>query len=241
VLGLPRAGSTLLEQILASHSEVEGTMELANIPRLIGSLGARAPAGQTTYPNLLTELTAGQCLHFGENYLRDTLDYRSGKPYFIDKMPNNFRNIGIIQLMLPNAKIIDARRDPMDCGFSNFKQLYANGHHFSYSLEDIGRYYAKYVEMMEHWDHPPPRRVLRVQHEDVLADLEGSVRRILDYCDLPFEQACVDFHKTERRVHTASSEQVRRPINRDGVDRWKSYDEWLGPLKLSLGNQPAVQ
>jgi len=234
ILGLPRAGSTLLEQILASHSEVEGTMELANIPRLVGTLGARAPAGQTTYPDLLNELTAEQCLYFGKNYLRDTLAYRSGKPYFIDKMPNNFRNIGIIQLILPNAKFIDARRDPMDCGFSNFKQLYANGHHFSYGLEDIGRYYRKYVEMMEHWDRVLPGRVLRVQHEDVLADLEGSVRRILEYCNLPFEQACVDFHKTERRVHTASSEQVRRPINRDGVDRWKSYEEWLEPLKLGL-------
>jgi hypothetical protein len=238
IVGLPRAGSTLLEQILASHSEVEGTMELANIPRLVGTLGARAPAGQTPYPNLLNELTAGQCLHFGKNYLRDTLAYRSGKPYFIDKMPNNFRNIGIIQTILPNAKIIDARRDPMDCGFSNFKQLYANGHHFSYSLEDIGRYYVKYVEMMEHWDRVLPGRVLRVQHEDVLTDLEGSVRRILEFCNLPFEQACVDFHKTERRVHTASSEQVRRPINRDGVDRWKSYEEWLEPLKLGLANNP---
>ena len=241
VLGLPRAGSTLIEQVLASHSEVEGTMELANIPRLVGSLSARERLGQTPYPNLLAELTAEECLQFGENYLRDTLDYRSGKPYFIDKMPNNFRNIGIIQMILPNAKIIDARRDPMDCGFSNFKQLYANGHHFSYNLEDIGRYYYNYVEMMEHWDRVLPGRVLRVQHEDVLTDLEGSVRRILDYCDLPFEQACVEFHKTERRVHTASSEQVRRPINRDGVDRWKSYEEWLEPLKLGLASQPAAE
>ena len=239
VLGLPRAGSTLLEQILASHSAVEGTMELANIPRLVGSLSGRKRLGQTQYPDLLAELSADECLQFGENYLRDTLAYRSGKPYFIDKMPNNFRNIGIIQLILPNAKIIDARRDPMDCGFSNFKQLYANGHHFSYSLEDIGRYYRNYVEMMQHWDQALPGRVLRVQHEDVIADLEGSVRRILDYCDLPFEQACVEFHKTERRVHTASSEQVRRPINRDGVDRWKSYEEWLEPLRLALASPPA--
>jgi hypothetical protein len=226
----------LLEQILASHSEVEGTMELANIPRLVGSLSARERRNQTPYPDLLAELSAEECKQFGENYLQDTLDYRSGKPYFIDKMPNNFRNIGIIQLILPNAKIIDARRDPMDCGFSNFKQLYANGHHFSYNLEDIGRYYRNYLEMMEHWDDVLPGRVLRVQHEDVLNDLEGSVRRILDYCDLPFEQACVEFHKTDRRVHTASSEQVRRPINRDGVDRWRAYDEWLGPLKLSLAD-----
>jgi hypothetical protein len=240
VLGLPRAGSTLLEQILASHSQVEGTMELANIPRLVGSLSARERLGQTPYPNLLAELSAGECLQFGENYLRDTLDYRSGKPYFIDKMPNNFRNIGVIQMILPNAKIIDARRDPMDCGFSNFKQLYANGHHFSYGLEDIGRYYVNYVEMMEHWDQILPGRALRVQHEDVIADLEGSVRRILDYCELPFERACVEFHKTERRVHTASSEQVRKPINRDGVDRWKAYEEWLGPLKLALAGQSAL-
>ena len=241
VLGLPRAGSTLLEQILASHSEVEGTMELANIPRLVGSLSARERRGQTPYPDLLAELTAEECLQFGENYLRDTLDYRSGLPYFIDKMPNNYRNIGIIQMILPNAKIIDARRDPMDCGFSNFKQLYANGHHFSYNLEDIGRYYRHYVEMMEHWDQVLPGRVLRVQHEDVIDDLEGSVRRILDYCDLPFEQACVEFHKTDRRVHTASSEQVRRPINRDGVGRWRAYEEWLEPLKLGLASRPPAE
>jgi tetratricopeptide (TPR) repeat protein len=239
VLGLPRAGSTLLEQILASHPEVEGTMELANIPRLVGSLSARKRLGQTPYPGLLAELSADECLQFGNNYLQDTLAYRSGKPYFIDKMPNNFRNIGLIQMILPNARIIDARRDPMDCGFSNFKQLYANGHHFSYDLEDIGRYYRNYVEMMEHWDQVLPGRVLRVQHEDVIADLEGSVRRILDYCNLPFEPACVDFHKTERRVHTASSEQVRRPINRDGVDRWRAYEQWLGPLKLALASAPA--
>jgi hypothetical protein len=176
-----------------------------------------------------------QFRRFGEEYLRDTLDYRSGKPRFIDKMPNNFRNIGLIHLMLPNARIIDARRDAMDCCFSNFKQLYARGHQFAYSQEDIGRYYSSYVEMMAHWDEVLPGRVLRVDHDDVLADLEGSVRRILDYCGLPFEEACLEFHKTERRVHTASSEQVRRPINRDGVDQWKPYSEWLGPLREALG------
>jgi hypothetical protein len=167
--------------------------------------------------------------------LRGTRDYRSGKPFFIDKMPNNFRNIGLIHLMLPNARIIDARRDPMDCAFSNFRQLYANGHYFAYGLEDIGHYYRTYVELMDHWDRVLPGRVLRVDHDDVLADLEGSVRRILDYCGLPFEEACLEFHKTERRVHTASSEQVRRPINRDGVDQWKPYSEWLGPLREALG------
>jgi tetratricopeptide (TPR) repeat protein len=235
VLGLPRAGSTLLEQILASHSQIEGTMELANIPRLVGALSGRERPGDTPYPDLLADLTAEQCRQFGENYLRDTLDYRTGKPFFVDKMPNNFRNIALIQMMLPNAKIIDARRDPMDCCFSNFKQLYARGHHFAYGLEDIGRYYRLYVEMMDHWDRVLPGRILRVQHEDVLADLEGSVRRILDYCGLPFEPACVEFHKTERTVHTASAAQVRRPINRDGVDQWKPYAEWLGPLRDALG------
>lgn len=235
VLGLPRAGSTLLEQILASHSKIEGTMELATIPRLVGSLSGMERPGKLPYPGVLTELTAEQCQRFGEDYLQETLDYRADKPFFIDKMPNNFRNIALIQLILPNAKIIDARRDPMDCCFSNFKQLYARGHHFAYNLEDIGRYYSTYVALMDHWDQVLPGRVLRVQHEAVLDDLEGSVRRILDYCGLPFEQACVEFHKTQRRVHTASAEQVRRPINRDGVGQWEPYEKWLGPLRAALG------
>ena len=236
VLGLPRAGSTLIEQILASHPLVEGTMELANIPRLVGALGSGDKFGDTHYPGVLADLTAEQCRAFGEAYIRDTQVYRSGgKPFFIDKMPNNFRNIALIQLILPNARIIDARRDAMDCCFSNFKQLYANGHPFSYDLEDIGRYYRAYVELMDHLDRALPGRVLRVQHEDVLADLEGSVRRILDHCGLPFDEACVAFHRTERRVHTASAEQVRRPINRDGVDQWRPYEPWLGPLKDTLG------
>ena len=236
VLGLPRAGSTLLEQILASHSTVEGTMELANIPRLVGSLGSGDKFGDTHYPGVLPQLTAAQCREFGEAYIRDTRVYRTGKPFFIDKMPNNFRNIALIQLILPNAKIIDARRDAMDCCFSNFKQLYANGHPFAYNLDDIGRYFRSYASLMDHWNQVLPGRVLCVRHEDVLADLEGSVRRILDYCGLPFERACVEFHRTERRVHTASAEQVRRPINRDGVDQWRPYEPWLGPLKDALGS-----
>ncbi len=236
VLGLPRAGSTLLEQILASHSQIEGTMELANVPRLVGSLGSQSSFGETHYPDALQDLTAGQCQAFGEDYIQGTMVYRTGRPFFIDKMPNNFRNIPLIHLMLPNAKIIDARRDALDCSFSNFKQLYARGHQFAYSLEDIGRYYRSYVGLMDHWDRVLPGRVLCVKHEDVLADLEGSVRRILDYCGLPFEPACVEFHKTQRRVHTASAEQVRRPINRDGVDQWRPYEPWLGPLKEALGD-----
>lgn len=235
IVGLPRAGSTLLEQILASHSRVEGTMELANVPRLVSSLGGHGSTSATQYPDALNELTAEQCLAFGEAYIRETLDYRTGKPHFIDKMPNNFRSIALIHMMLPNARIIDARRDAMDCCFSNFKQLYATGHAFAYSLDDVGRYYRAYVELMDHWDSVLPGRVLCVRNEDVIADLEGSVRRILDFCQLPFEPACVEFYKTERRVHTASSEQVRRPINRDGVGQWRPYEQWLGPLQHALG------
>ncbi len=234
IVGLPRAGSTLLEQILASHSLVEGTMELADIPRLVSSLVLH-PSG-ARYPGALALLSADEYRGFGEAYIRDTRIYRAGnKPYFIDKLPNNFRHLGLIQLMLPNAKIIDARREPMACCFSNFKQLYASGQQFTYSLEDIGRYYSLYVRLMDHWNSVLPGRILRVQHEDVIDDLEGSVRRILDFCGLEFEPACVEFHKTERRVHTASSEQVRRPINREGVDQWKNFEPWLGPLREALG------
>ena len=235
ILGLPRAGSTLLEQILASHSQIEGTMELADVPRLVGSLGGHDRFSETHYPDILPELSSAQCQAFGLGYLQDTISYRVGKPYFVDKMPNNFRNIALIHLMLPNAKIIDARRDAMDCCFSNFKQLYATGHQFAYSLDDIGRYYRSYVALMDHWDTVLPGRILCVRHEEVLDDLEGSVKRILDYCRLPFEPACVEFYKTERRVHTASSEQVRRPINRDGVGQWRNYETWLEPLRTALG------
>jgi predicted Zn-dependent protease len=234
IVGLPRAGSTLLEQILASHSQVEGTMELADIPRLVSALDLHASG--TRYPGVLAQPSADDYRAFGEAYIRDTRHYRVGnRPFFIDKMPNNFRHVSLIQLMLPNAKIIDARREPMACCFSNFKQLFASGQQFTYSLEDIGRYYALYVRLMDHWDSVLPGRVLRVQHEDVIDDLEGSVRRILDYCGLEFEPACVDFHKTERRVHTASSEQVRRPINREGVDQWRNFEPWLGELRTALG------
>ncbi len=234
IVGLPRAGSTLLEQILASHSRVEGTMELADIPRLVSSLDLHQSG--TRYPGVLALLSADECRNLGETYIRDTRHYRvANKPFFIDKLPNNFRHLGLIQLILPRAKIIDARRDPMGCCFSNFKQLYASGQQFTYSLEDIGRYYSLYIRLMEHWDAALPGRVLRVQHEDVIDDLEGNVRRMLEFCGLEFEPACVEFHKTERRVHTASSEQVRRPINREGVDQWKNFEPWLGPLRKALG------
>ena len=237
VLGLPRSGSTLIEQILASHSQVEGTQELPDIQGVVIELQGRNPdLDNPLYPAALADLTQDDVRRLGERYLSNTQVYRSGKPFFIDKMPNNFRHIGLIHLMLPNARIIDARRDPMSCCFSNLKQLFAQGQEFTYSVEDIARYYRTYLELMRHWDQVLPGRVLRVQHEDVVDDLEGSVRRRLDYCGLPFEAACVDFHKTKRSVRTPSSEQVRQPIFRDGLDQWRKYEPWLEPLKLALGD-----
>jgi tetratricopeptide (TPR) repeat protein len=236
IVGLPRAGSTLLEQILASHSQVEGTQELADIQRAVVDLmGRDSDPDNPRYPPVLADMTAGDFRKLGEKYIADTQVYRGGRPFFIDKMPNNFRHIGLIHLMLPNAKIIDARREPMSCCFSNLKQLFANGQEFTYSVDDIARYYCTYLELMRHWDEALPGRILRVQHEDVVADLEGSVRRILDHCGLEFEQACIDFHKTRRSVRTPSSEQVRQPIFRDGLDQWTRFEPWLEPLKAALG------
>jgi tetratricopeptide (TPR) repeat protein len=237
IIGLPRSGSTLLEQILASHSQVDGTAELADIQRIVLELSGREMTDEDSrYPAILPELAPEALRRYGDQYLADTRVYRSGKPFFIDKMPNNFRHVGLIHLILPNAKIIDARREPMACCFSNFKQLFASGQEFTYSLEDIARYYRTYVEVMDHWDRVLPGRVLRVQHEDVVADLEGNVRRILDYCGLPFEQGCLEFHKTERSIRTASSEQVRRPIFKEGLDQWRHYEPWLAPLRTALGD-----
>jgi tetratricopeptide (TPR) repeat protein len=233
ILGLPRAGSTLLEQILASHSQVDGTLELPDILALAQQLKGR---GRDLYPAVLHELSAEQLREMGEAYIENTRIHRQGAPFFIDKMPNNFRHIGLIHLILPNAKIIDARRAPMDCCFSGFKQLFADGQQFTYGLTEIGRYYSDYVDLMDHWDRVLPEgRILRVRHEDVLSDLEGQVSRMLDYLGLPFEQACLDFHKTERAVRTASSEQVRRPLNKAGVAQWKPFEPWLEPLKEALG------
>lgn len=237
ILGLPRAGSTLLEQILASHSQVDGTLELPNIISLSHKLRGRqtidAPEG---YPYGLKKQGADALSEFGRQYIEDTRMHRAGAPFFIDKMPNNFRHIGLIQLILPNAKIIDARRNPMDCCFSGFKQLFAEGQEFTYGLEEIGRYYAGYVDLMDHWDSVLPGKVLRVQYEDVVANLEGQVRRILDHCGLPFEQSCLEFHKTDRAVRTASSEQVREKINTKGLEQWRPYEPWLGPLVNALGS-----
>jgi tetratricopeptide (TPR) repeat protein len=236
IVGLPRSGSTLIEQILASHPQVEGTMELAEIPRLVGELRGRETQGEEPrYPAVLGQLSAEDFRRHGADYLDDTRVYRTGKPRFIDKMPNNFRHLGLIQLMFPNATIIDARREAMACCFSNFKQLFASGQEFTYSLEDIARYYRTYIELMAHWEAVLPGRILRVQHEELVADFEPQVRRLLEFAGLPFDPACLMFYKTERSVRTASSEQVRRPINREGVEQWRHFEPWLGPLREALG------
>lgn len=236
VVGLPRSGSTLIEQILASHSRVDGTLELPDIPRLAHQFRNRGGDDDNPrYPAVLAELDAEEFKRMGETYLEETKVYRKDAPFFVDKMPANFREIGLIALILPNAKIIDARRDAMACGFGNFKQLFTKGQDFSYSLEDIGRYYRNYVELMEHWDRVLPGKILRVRHEEVVGDLEGNVRRMLDFCGLDFEPACLEFHKTARSVRTVSSEQVRRPIFREGLDQWRNFEPWLGPLRTALG------
>jgi len=237
ILGLPRAGSTLLEQILASHSKVDGTMELHDILDLAKRLRGRDKASDPSprYPRILGELPTERFAQFGQQFIEDTRAYRGTAPYFIDKMPNNFFHIGLIKLILPNAKVIDARRHPMACCFSGYKQLFGEGQEFSYGLEEIGNYYRQYVDLMNHWDEVLPGFVLRVQHEDVIADLEGQVRRILDFCGLEFEESCVEFHKTKRTVRTPSAEQVRQPINKSGVDQWCNFESHLDPLKHALG------
>jgi predicted Zn-dependent protease len=247
VVGLPRSGSTLIEQILASHSQIEGTQELSDIQRMVLEMQMRRPnrgdlgvqrGKDDAYPGVLAELAPEDFRRFGERYMTDTRFYRKNahKPFFIDKMPNNFRHIGLIHLMMPNARIIDVRREPMACCFGNLKQLFASGQEFTYGVEDIARYYRTYLELMRHWDSTLPGRVLRVWYEDVVEDLQGNVRRILEFCGLECEPACVEFYKTERTVQTASSEQVRRPIFRDGLFQWRNYESWLGPLKNCLGD-----
>ncbi|WP_240624369.1 tetratricopeptide repeat-containing sulfotransferase family protein [Chromatocurvus halotolerans] len=236
IVGMPRAGSTLLEQILSSHSQVDGTQELPNVLAMSQQLRRRRVGDDVPgYPAVLEALKPDELRALGEQFLADTGIHRHGAPRFIDKMPNNFRHIGLIHLMLPNARIIDARREPMACGFSNFKQLFAEGQEFSYDLADTGRYYRDYVALMAHWDTVLPGKVLRVQHEDVLDDLEGQVRRMLDFLGLPFEESCLRYFETERAVRTPSSEQVRRPIYRDAKQQWHNYAAWLEPLRDALG------
>jgi tetratricopeptide (TPR) repeat protein len=227
IVGMPRAGSTLIEQILASHSKVEGTMELSDLPKLVAK--ARSMGG-------IAKLSGDEIRSLGEEYLENTrIQRKSDKPFFIDKLPNNWLHVGFIHLILPNATIIDTRRHPLDCGYSNFKQHFARGQAFSYSLDDMGHYYADYVDLMRHFDCVLPGRVHRVIHEAVLDETEGQIRSLLASMDLPFEDACLRFHENDRAVRTASSEQVRRPINRDGVGMWQAVEAQLGPLKDALG------
>ena len=237
VVGLPRSGSTLVEQILASHSAVEGTQELPDIIALVRRLGGKARrASESRYPEVLAELSAEDLAALGQEYLdRAQVHRKLGRPLFIDKMPNNWTHVGLIQLILPNAKIIDARRHPLGCCFSGFKQHFARGQGFTYDLTDIGRYYGDYVALMAHFDAILPGRVHRVIYERMVADPEGQTRALLDHCGLPFEDACLRFYDHDRAVRTASSEQVRQPIFTDAADHWRNYEPWLGPLKAALG------
>ncbi len=235
IVGMPRAGSTLLEQILASHSAVEGTMELPDMISIARGL-ARQRGGEAPYPALLADLTAADCRALGERYLAQTrVQRRTTRPYFIDKMPNNFAYLALIHLILPNARIIDARRHPLACCLSVFKQHFARGQEFAYDLRDLGAYYRDYVALMSHFDNILPGRVHRVFYEQLIEDTDTEVRRLLDYCGLPFEPGCLRFYENERPVRTASSEQVRQPIFRDALEHWRHFEPWLEPLKGALG------
>lgn len=229
IVGLPRSGSTLLEQILATHPDVDGTQELHDIPRAVSEFRGR-------YPDMLPGLDPLLFERLGRRYVDETRVYRSGRPRFIDKMPNNFWHVGLIHLMLPNATIIDIRREPMACCLSNLKQFFARGQEFCNGIEEIAGYYRTYLELMRHWDRVLPGRVLRVSYEDLVEDLDGSVRRILAHCGLAFDAACLEFHSNRRAINTPSSEQVRQPLFRDGLSQWRNYEPWLNPLRDSLGD-----
>jgi len=241
IVGLPRAGSTLIDQILSSHSLVEGTMELNDITSIARKLDISETEEQWgRYPEVIATLPPQRLRELGETYLAGTrVQRKTDAPFFVDKMPNNFLHSGLILLALPNAKIIDARRHPLGCCVSAFKQHFARGQHFSYSLEDIAHYYRDYVELMGHFDRVLPGRVHRVHYESLVGDTEAEVRALLDYCGLPFEEGCLRFYENRRAVRTASSEQVRRPIFRDGLEHWRHYEPWLAPLIEVLG--PFVQ
>ncbi len=235
IVGLPRSGSTLIEQILASHGQVEGTMELPELTSMTRAL--KHASGEHFYHDALARMSARELRELGEHYLERTRIHRKlGRPFFVDKMPNNFAHIGLIHLALPNAKIIDARRHPVACCFSIFKQHFARGQNFAYSFHDLARYYRDYVELTAHFDAVLPGRIHRVHYETMVADTESEVRRLLDYCGLPFDEACLRFFENDRPVRTASSEQVRQPIYRSGVDQWRHYEPWLGPLQAVLGD-----
>ena len=235
IVGLPRSGSTLIEQILASHSQVEGTAELPEVGRVIGMISARSP--EEDYPEAAAWMKPKDWHELGEAYLERTQRHRHGLPYFTDKMPNNFPSVGLIHLMLPNAKIIDARRHPVDSCFGCFKQHFAYGQTFSYDLVEIADYYREYRRMMRHWHQVLPGRVLEVRYEDMVRDQEGQTRRLLEHCGLAFEADCLRFYETERPVRTASSEQVRRPIYESSLNHWRHFREELTPLIEDLGEE----
>ena len=236
IVGLPRSGSTLIEQILSSHSLVEGTTELQNIIALSRKIANKKDTkSKSEYPSALSQIKKDEFKKMGEAYIQNTLDQRvTDKPYFIDKMPNNFVHIGLINLILPNAKIIDARRNPMDCCFSCYKQLFGSGQGFTYSQNRIGNYYLDYLKIMEHWDKVLPGKVHRVLYENMIEDTEKQIRQLLKYCDLEFEESCLNFYKTKRTVRTPSSEQVRQPIYKKGIGQWNNFEPWLGDLKKTL-------
>ncbi len=239
IVGLPRSGSTLIEQILASHSAVDGTLELPNIAQLVADLQGRTrPGEEPRYPGALAKLGREECRRLGEQYIHDTRVYRRGKPFFIDKCPSNFQDLGFIHLILPNSRIIDARRDPIACCFSNFKQIFlpGAGPQFVYDFADLARYYRLYLELMRHWDAVLPGKILRIRYEQLVTDFPATVQRILEFCDLEPQPACLQFHATERAVHTLSAEQVRRPIDRAGLDQWRRFEPWLGPLQDALAS-----
>ena len=233
IVGLPRSGSTLIEQILSSHSKAEGTMELPNILNIARELGS-GTKDQTAYPEVLSKLSKNEIKSLGKQYLSETKFIRSSFPFFIDKMPNNFSHIGLIHLILPNAKIIDARRNPLDTCFSCYKQLFARGQMFTYDLSEIARYYVNYIKLMDHWDEILPGKVHKVVYEDMVQNQEEETRKLLDYCNLPFEEECLKFYETKRAVKTASSEQVRQPIYKQSVQLWQNYEEFLDQLKIGL-------
>jgi tetratricopeptide (TPR) repeat protein len=236
IVGLPRSGSTLLEQILASHSRVDGTKELGFILAIVRRLGRKKKKSDVSrYPEILTELDASQLHDLGQEYLDRSRIHRGTAPFFIDKMPNNLMHVGLIHMILPNARIIDARRHPMASCFSCFTQHFARGQAFTYGLANIGRYFRDYVDLMDHWDQVLPGKVLRVQYEDMVADTEAQIRRLLNHCGLPFEPSCLQFHQTQRAVQTASSEQVRKPIYTAALDHWRNYEAHLDELKETLG------
>jgi tetratricopeptide (TPR) repeat protein len=241
ILGMPRAGSTLVEQILASHPAIEGTAELPDMPAIARRLDRRkVPGDESLYPECLAEMDSGALQALGEEYLdRAQVQRFTDRPFFIDKLPNNWAHVGLIRLILPNARIVDARRHPLACCFSNFKQHYARGQRFSYDLTEAGSYYRDYVSLMRHFDEVLPGQVHRVIHEELVEDPETEVRRLLDFLGLPFDPACLAFYENPRAVRTASSEQVRRPISREGLEQWKAFEPWLDPLKEALG--PVLQ